>query len=230
MITLHRTIEDRFGITPVSFRAGRWGFGSSVAKILLELGYRVDTSITPFCDWGEYMGPDFGSRTNFAYAVNDAGVFCFESHNCATCSDNEYCLLEIPPTIGFLQSRYDLCYQVRKLIYSKKLNKIKLEGILDRLKLLNYRWLSPETTSFKDMKKLTDVLLKKGHMFINLFFHSTSLYPGKSPFVKNDDDLSKFYQRIESYLQYLSTIGVECITLSKLSKLIKDPVGSPVCV
>jgi hypothetical protein len=42
---LHDLITDNFDISPISFRAGRWGFDSIVAKNIYKLGYRFDTSI-----------------------------------------------------------------------------------------------------------------------------------------------------------------------------------------
>jgi hypothetical protein len=56
---LHQTIQNNFGITPISFRAGRWGFNQEVAKNLFRLGYQIDTSITPFVDWADFHGPAF---------------------------------------------------------------------------------------------------------------------------------------------------------------------------
>jgi hypothetical protein len=40
-----------FGRAPRSFRAGRFGIGRASLGILAELGYTVDSSVTPFVDW-----------------------------------------------------------------------------------------------------------------------------------------------------------------------------------
>ena len=52
--------------TPTSYRAGRWGFDARDARILEDLGYEVDLSITPGLTWkntkgkeGGVGGPDF---------------------------------------------------------------------------------------------------------------------------------------------------------------------------
>ena len=48
MVCLTRTIEEAIGVRPVSFRAGRWGFNGDSILLLSKLGYRVDSSVTPF--------------------------------------------------------------------------------------------------------------------------------------------------------------------------------------
>jgi hypothetical protein len=42
---------DAFGRPPRSFRAGRFGVGANTVGILEELGYSVDSSVTPHVDW-----------------------------------------------------------------------------------------------------------------------------------------------------------------------------------
>ena len=48
---VHEKIIKCFGIAPICFRAGRWGFGPDVAQCIYEHGYKIDTSVSPFCDW-----------------------------------------------------------------------------------------------------------------------------------------------------------------------------------
>jgi hypothetical protein len=56
MENLHKAFVARFGVTPVSFRAGRWAFGPAVARSIQDLGYRVDSSVIPLVDWSVYEG------------------------------------------------------------------------------------------------------------------------------------------------------------------------------
>ena len=62
----HRRV---FGRQPVSFRAGRYGLGRQLIKPLIDNGYRVDSSVTPFWDWSEMdNGPDFrGAPTGSSF-------------------------------------------------------------------------------------------------------------------------------------------------------------------
>ena len=46
-----------FGRSPTSFRAGRFGIGPHSIPILEELGYLVESSVTPHMDWAANGAP-----------------------------------------------------------------------------------------------------------------------------------------------------------------------------
>ena len=92
--TLHEAITQSFGAAPTSFRSGRWGFSEEVARILMRLRYRVDTSISPAIDWREYGGPDYSDISPEPY-VYRAG------NETSGLGD---LLLEIPATVDFVQT------------------------------------------------------------------------------------------------------------------------------
>ena len=92
--TLHEAITRNFGAAPTSYRSGRWGFNEDVARNLIRLGYSVDTSISPATDWSEYEGIDYSgsSLEPFVYRMEDSAA------------ERGGSLLEVPATIGFVQS------------------------------------------------------------------------------------------------------------------------------
>lgn len=53
---LSKMFIDRFGYAPTSFRAGRYGANHHSINSLEKLGYKVDTSVTPFIRWTEPNG------------------------------------------------------------------------------------------------------------------------------------------------------------------------------
>ena len=66
--TCHAYRPDRgsHGRTAMSFRAGRFGFDAKCSRVLADLGYLVDSSVTPLVSWRETPGlpggpggPDF---------------------------------------------------------------------------------------------------------------------------------------------------------------------------
>lgn len=190
---LTNEIENRIGIKAKSFRAGRWGFGPSVARCIHELGYMIDTSITPFSDWTTADGPDFSDAQNEYYRFKPDDIFTKTSNGP---------LLELPPTIGFFRDYFGKSGQIRKLILNSFTAKIRLIGILDKLGLLNLRWLSPEHSSGSDMIKLARSFVSNGQKFLNMSFHSPSLIPGKSPYVQNESDLAILINRIKTFLAF----------------------------
>jgi hypothetical protein len=77
MVVMTNLLEDTFGRKMVSHRAGRWGFNATYARMLAELGYRVDCSVTPHKSWRTQKGapdgsggPDFSRFPDTAYFLN----------------------------------------------------------------------------------------------------------------------------------------------------------------
>lgn len=89
--TLTGLFRQQFGRRPVSFRAGRFGIGPHTGQALRQLGYLVDSSVTPHVVWTSRDGsarPDFrAARTQPYWAADDL----------LTAGDGA--LLEVPVTI-----------------------------------------------------------------------------------------------------------------------------------
>jgi hypothetical protein len=205
MTHLHETIRERFGIRPVCFRAGRWGFGAGVAEALQALGYKVDSSVSPFVDWSVEGGPDYRQAMTQAYRFRPGNIFT---------ADQGGELLEVPPTIGFFQSNFRRANQIRNFITRYVPKKLKLIGILDRLQVLNFRWLSPELSSGKDMVRLAQACINNGSKYLNMSFHSNSMLPGSGPFVKDEDGLNRFLKDIETFLMFAAHKNLAFVPLS----------------
>lgn len=209
MEVMHEAIKSNFNVSPVTFRAGRWGFNENVARCLVELGYEVDTSISPFVDWSPYCGQNFRYSSTHPYYFNSGNIFQ---------SINDGKLLEVPPTIGYFQSNFKLCDTLQHNLSKSPISKLRLLGILDRLGLLNFHWLSPELSTGEEMVRLAKRFVKSGHQFLNMSFHSTSMLPGKSPFVRNKDELNDFMNKIEVFLKYATDNGFEFLPLADAPK------------
>lgn len=190
---LHNAIIDAWGVTPVCFRSGRWSFGEPVARCIHELGYRIDTSISPFQDWSECGGPDFSRASTDEYLFKPESILS---------ADPDGCLREVPPTVGFIQSDFRRCSAVRQWIISKGILHHPLLGMLDNLRLLNLRWLSPELSSGRDMISLARTFVGKGCSFLNMSFHSPSIVPGLGPFVRTPSDRERFMMSLEMFLVF----------------------------
>jgi hypothetical protein len=52
LASLTDSFRAAFRRQPVSFRAGRFGLGANTVSILQDLGYAVESSVTPHVDWG----------------------------------------------------------------------------------------------------------------------------------------------------------------------------------
>lgn len=203
---LHSVISDNFGISPTSFRAGRFGYGPSVARIIGELGYTVDSSITPFTSWEAHTGPDFRQVGPEPYRFSADDIFR---------RSNEGALLEVPVSIGFLQNNFELSNTLYQMISKKWLSPYRFTGILSKLHLLNKLWLSPELFDGAQMIKLAERFRAKEFRVVNMFFHSTSLKAGLSPFTQSKEDEDQFIRRITHFLEFCRSTDIQSITLSE---------------
>jgi len=211
---LHETIQKNFGMEPIGFRSGRWGYNHDTAKSLHRLGYKIDSSVLPYTDWSQEYGPDFTDLNPQPYRFSPENIFQ-ESPNGP--------LLEIPASVGYLQQNFMWCNWLSKTLKREPVKRLRLIGILHRLRLLNKVWLSPEVSNSKDMIKLARRMIKNNYKVINMFFHSPSLKAGLTPFVKTKDDERRFLQQIREVLSFAQDEGIEPI---KLSQAVEDVLYS----
>ena len=209
--SLHETIEKNLGVTPVSFRAGRWGYNEKVAAHLLRLNYKVDTSITPFIDWRDNFGLDFSEMSPMAYRFSAGNIFEPSAGGR---------LLEVPATIGFFQKNFALSNTVLKLLQKKPFGSMHAVGIMSKLKLINLVWLSPEFSDCAQMAGLAARMQKNGHPIVNMFFHSSCLKAGTMPHVRNEDDEKKMLKNITEFLRFARDEGIESIMLRDSVRLL----------
>jgi len=81
------------------------------------------------------------------------------------------------------------------------------------------RWLSPELSSARDMVALAKRTLWRGCTHLNLSFHSTTLVPGRTPFVRTARDLDIFLRSVEAVIKYAAAEG---LVFGGLSHLLQD--------
>lgn len=198
MRSLTQRIEDNLRVKPKSFRGGRFGFNEDVVRSLLEEGYEVDSSVTPYCDWSRDGGPDFQRFSPEPFIIKD---------------ENQRNLREVPVTIAFDRripaSLIKLFHQLSEKSYVK--------GILNRLKILRLIWLRPTLFSVEEMRELVNVLLQRGIVFFNMMFHSSELWPGASPYCRSQAEVDSFFIRLEGIFSFLAQKQFRYITLKDIA-------------
>ena len=195
--TLKEEISKTLGVDPVCFRAGRWGSGPDVAKAIHELGFSVDTSVTPYVDWSTSGGPDYRRAPTHAYR--------FKPDDILTAAPGGS-LLEVPVTIGILQP-YEALGR-RAIAAGSIARRLRIRGLLDVARIVNLRWLSPELSTAREMIALAKRYLLRNSTYLNMSFHSTTLVPGQTPFVRTQQDLEVFLRSIEALIKYVANEGV----------------------
>ena len=209
--TVTEKLHGELGVQARVFRAGRWALSSSVSLALSDLGIPIDCSLSPGIDWGYCGGPDF-TRAEF-------GPYRFAPGDPLTpASDGS--MIQLPTTVGFLRGEPNWQQRLRAFLEGSQLSKLKAIGAMERLGMLQRRWLSPETSDGSTMVRLTENLLRSGSSFLQLTFHSTAVLPGMTPFVRDEHELSRFLRSLDEVLGHMSRRGVRFCTLSEASSVL----------
>jgi phosphatidylinositol alpha-1,6-mannosyltransferase len=195
-------IASSFDMQPKVYKAGRYGFGPNSAALLEEAGFETDTSLIPRTSYRAFGGPDF--------AAYDYTPFWF---------GNGRRLLELPVTrafTGLLSQRAPRLYQLTE---SQPMRAMRVGGLLARSGLLERITLSPEGSDLEAMRRLTRALLARGTQIFTLSYHSPSLVPGNTPYVRTPRDLAVFLDRLSGFLSFFrDEVGGEFVTISELRR------------
>ncbi len=211
---LHEAIEETFDMTPIAFRSGRWGFDAQVAKQIAGLGYRIDTSVTPYTSWARQSGPDFSHVSPRPYTFMPE-VF--------SGSGPRSTLAEVPVTIGYLHGEFRACAKVAQRLRLDPFRRLKLGGLLSRLHVLRKVWLSPEMETSARMMQLVRQMRRQGYGVLNLVFHSSALMGGCGPFVRTSADEQPFLETLRTVLHRVTR---DAVTGCPLSQIIDLPAAS----
>lgn len=179
---LTERIADRFGKSPTSFRAGRYGFAQATAECLGKLGYEVDSSVLPLFEFRSDSGPDFVGSLESPHWLELAG---------------KRRLLEIPVTSGFTRSGFRRRRWLWRLVRRSPWRQMKLPGILDRTAIASRVKLCPEGYKPQQLIQLIDARLRENAQVLVLMFHSSSLRTGMSQYVPDEQHLEQLYHCLE---------------------------------
>ncbi len=185
---LRDTIEANFGMTPLIYRAGRYGAGPNTAEILAEKGIAVDTSVRPKFDYTAAGGPDYRDHPIHPYWVDD-----------------EHSLLELPLTTAF----WGMLRQQGDYIYPRLWRAPAMRGLLSKTGMLERVPLTPEGVSVDEAIRGIDIALDDGAPLLVFSFHSPSLRPGDTPYVRSENDLDNLYDWWRRVFAYLDQRGVK---------------------
>ena len=196
---LTAAIHLAFGIRPTVFKAGRYGFGPNTQEVLKALGYTVDCSFVPYCSFSGDGGPSFGSAPDQPFWL-----------------DAERTLLEIPMTSGFFGALAGAGPKVAPLFDDPRAERLRIPGVLARTGLMARSRLTPEGVTAEEQCRLLSRLVRSGRRFFTLTYHSPSLQPGNTPYVRSEADLADFLDRIEAVLLFFrDRLGGEFTTVSR---------------
>jgi len=185
-------IVRAFGERPRTFRSGRYGLGPASLELLAARGYRIDSSMRALHDYGRTGGMDF--RNIDAHAFRRDGM------------------IELP-----LTSVYDgLMRKGGSRLYSPARRVPHGRGMLARLGLLSRIPLTPEGVGIADALAGIDRALANGVRLLTFSFHSPTLEPGNTPYVRTARDREAFDRWWDAMFERLALRGVTPVTIDEI--------------
>ncbi len=160
------------------------GRGAATPRILEELGYEIDCSVLPGKS-SVTMAPDYAGAPSSPYWL--AG---------------RRSVLELPVTIGDVGIARRFGSRLYDALVSPIGRRLKSTAIASRLRFLDRIRLSPEGNTLKEAIRLTRTMLIEGRRVFVVSYHTPSLVPGHTPYVRNRKDLETFLCWLDGYCEF----------------------------
>lgn len=186
-------IEENVGVRPVAYRAGRYGIGPRTAHMLQQRGLRLDVSVRSRFDYSAIGGPNFREIGPDAFHLSDA-------------------LLEVPLStidIGALRTRAPSLER-----WSRRLPRSR--GVLARSRLWSRVPLTPEGVGAGEAERAIATAARDGTRLLQLAFHSPSLVPGNTPYVRTAADLVRLHRWWDRVIAALGRHGYAPVSAPEL--------------
>ena len=199
LIALTDAITANFGTRPTVYKAGRYGIGAATPAILRELGYTVDLSVVPHTDFSADGGPDFRGAPAVPFMIADG-------------------LCELPLSVHFVGRLAAHGPRLFRRLSDSPMRRLRLIGICGRLGLLARLRLSPEGYSLAELIRQTRAAYAAGTRLFMLSYHSSSLLPGATAYVRSEAERRTFLATLDSYLQFfLAELGGRADTVTRVA-------------
>lgn len=203
---LTEAIEANLGQRPRIYRAGRYGLGPASFEMLDALGYEIDASVLPRIDLRDKGGPDFGAIGTEPFWFGTGRK-----------------RLGIPLSVGFTGILARHHRVLDPLVNRRLVEATRIKAAASRFGLFDRIGLSPEGFTLAEQKRLTRQLLARGQRLFNLSYHSPSLLPGSTPYVRDGDALERFLECLEAYLVWFAAELGGCFTTPlEIKRLLDD--------
>ncbi len=193
--TLRDTIIANLGATPMIYRAGRYGAGPNTARILHGAGVAIDSSVRARFDYSATGGPNYRNLPIHPWWIGGPGK-----------------LLELPLTTVF----WGLLRKFGPRLYPALWRFPRLRGALARIGLLERIPLTPEGVTIAEALRGIAIAFAEGVPVLVLSFHSPSLCPGFTPYVRSEADLDMLYDWWRTVFDYLARRGVKPTTVREI--------------
>jgi hypothetical protein len=191
-------IQENLGVTPLSFRMGRFDWGPRLLSLLPEMGFQVDSSMVPL---------------RFQPGGADHFLAPADPFRLPVPGPSGTSLLEAPLTmVPVWAGSPPLIYRLGK----------SLPGdwgprLLSWFPYVLAAGIHPVWYPLRSMRLAVRLHRRRGGRVLNLFLHSSELAAGGSPQFPTEEAVARLIAKIRAFLRWLQAAGpVQGVTLSEL--------------
>lgn len=198
------------GVSPTSFRMGRFNMGQRMFSVLETSSISVDSSVAPMRHY--YGGPNHLAARTDPYFPNPKKPL----------DEGTSRILEAPVTI--LPALEGLGVVLEKWRRWGPLS----ERWAPRFAMyLGSLAAQPMWTGFRRLQAAVRLHASRGGEVLTVFFHSSELMPGGCPQHRNAQDVDRFLAKLERFIAWLRRdMQAESITLSELGEFYRGRQGA----
>lgn len=208
LASVTESLAELRGTRPRAFRAGRFALGSSTVCALIEAGYAIDSSVTPFISWEQYdNGPSFMGAPLHIYRLGGNG-------DVRVPDDGP--LVEVPLSSGYHRWQPACWPGIQTWLTGSIGRRLQLARVASRLDFARATLLSPEVFTIREMHSLARALIRGGLQFLHIFWHSPSMTPGLNEFCRTGADVERLMAKFERLLDLLERhASLRFVTISE---------------
>ncbi|MFI1771042.1 hypothetical protein [Thalassobellus citreus] len=212
---LTNLFKEKFGYQPLSFRAGRFGISEDSLQFLEDLGYKVDSSVTPDMHWKNTNGNSvnfMGSPYQPYYPSNSD----FRKLGYLN-------IIQVPVTLINRKLRKIPKWIKRRILLNKPYQHILFNYITGFSKPV---WLRPTYSDVETMKNITNDFVSMANgddVFLCMMFHSNEFEINTSPYSLTKESMNLIIKRLEDYLEWITNNkDVVFVALSEIPHVLKS--------
>lgn len=207
MYALMSKVKQTLGVSAKSFRSGRWGINSQVLKLLIKQGINLDSSVYPLY------------QNEFFSCLGAPPTPYWPDFNDPLQESAQRDIFELPVTVGFNRSNFELSNKIHSLFSSPNLSWTRFNGLAWHSKMLRKYYLSPELCSVADMQDLCKVVIEKGYPVLHMYMHSSSLLNNSNSLVGKQNAFNHICDSITKVVTFLKQrYPIEFCTISEAAK------------
>lgn len=181
----------RHGITPTSYRGGRYSSGRITQQFLQAHRCVVDASICPYTTWPDDGAPDYRQHDLLPRRL-------------APTRETDRALWQLPLTLGYSRQPFALWRRVRETVAHSPLAALRVNGVLDRLGVVREIWLNFEIESADRMLRMVTLARRHRWPYLCFTLHSSSLHVGGNPYAQTAAQVQRIRASIRAVGDYLA--------------------------